>query len=264
MPNDSPKPTRLVTSRKWAALTAAGLVAVQPVVMPGVIAGPAMASEAGEAGEAGIEMSEGPSAFLTRLGYFEGTYRIAAALYLGGARDGARAHLEESHHAFYEDIEDGLAKYGAPGFAAKAERFLEAIAQDQGDDEVQARFEALQSALTMAATAANASAYDQLLSIRELVALAAAEYEGGVADGSVELAIEYRDSWGFLEVAKMRASDLVMGEDAALAKAGRDVLEQLTGTEALYPGLTASEAARDASQLTVAAGWIEIIALRQK
>ncbi|MDU8925993.1 hypothetical protein RXV86_01210 [Alisedimentitalea sp. MJ-SS2] len=261
---DRKTPTRTVKPRKWTALTAAGLIAVQPVIAQVVFTTPSHAAESGEAGEAGIEMSEGPSAFLTRLGYFEGTYRIAAELYLIGERDGARAHLEESHHAFYEDIEDALVKYAAPGFSEEAAAFLKAISEDAANDEVSARLAVLLTAMAGTADAAQASAYDRLLSIRELVALAAAEYEGGVDEGRVELAIEYRDSWGFLAVAKIRALSMMEGEDEVLAKAGGEVLEQLEGTVALYPGLTATEAAKDASQLAVAAGWIEIIALRQR
>ena len=98
-------PARRVKSRKWVAATAASLALVQPALTVGftpssaLAAGASEAGEGGEAGEAGVALSEGPSLFLTELGYFEGTYRIAAALYLGGDRDMARAHLGESHHA---------------------------------------------------------------------------------------------------------------------------------------------------------------------
>lgn len=258
---------RRVAPRKWAMATLAGLAAMQAGVLPVVTASPAMAEQAGEggeSGEAGVERSQGPSAFLTQLGYFEGTYRIAASLYLGGHRDAARAHLEESHHAFYEDIEAVLTQYGAPDFNAAAEAFLTAIADDMAGAEVEARLDALLAALVRTGAAAGASNYDQVLSLRELVMLAAAEYEGGVDDGRVEAAIEYRDSWGFLETAKTRARALAEGDDAGLAEAGREVLERLSGSEALYPGLMATEASKDPGLLTLAAGWIEIIALRQR
>ena len=52
-----------------------------------------------------------------------------------------------------------------------------------------------------------------------------------------------------------------------LAAAGRDVLDRMAGLDALYPALEAgegAEAAADGGALSVAAGWIEIIALRQK
>ena len=56
------------------------------------------------------------------------------------------------------------------------------------------------------------------MSIKELIALAAAEYAGGVAaDGSVEVPIEYRDSWGFAETARIRAETLAAGDDGRRA-----------------------------------------------
>ena len=261
-------PPRRVSPRKWAVLAATGLAtAAAPVMLPLLGAAPAFAAsgEAGEAGEAGVVLSEGPSAFLTRLGYFEGTYRIVAELYLSGERDLARVHQEDSHHAFYEDIEPSLAEYGAPGFATEAEAFANAITQGASDQEVRAALNALLAGLSKAAAAAEAPAFQQIKSLQDLITLAAAEYEGGVEDdGTVELAIEYRDSWGFYEVARQRAAAMAASGDAALAKAGREVLEQLDGAEALYPSLIAETAATDPSQLSVAAGWIEIIALRHK
>jgi hypothetical protein len=257
--------TRLVDPKSWAIIAATGLAATAPLALM-VHAGSshaAGASESGEAGEAGVVLSEGPSAFLTKLGYFEGTYRIIAALYLGGNRALAREHMELSHHAFYEDIEPALAEYGAPGFAAENTAFITAILAD-ADADVAAAFDALLAALGRSAAATPAKARDRLMSLRDLMALAAAEYEGGVTDGQVELDMEYRDSWGFYETARKRAEALVANTDPSLSKAGSEVLEQLAGLDTLYPSLTSQTGAADPSPLAAAAAWIEIIALRQR
>ena len=225
------------------------------------------AGEAGEAGEAGVAVEEGPVALLTQLGYFEGTYLIAAQLYLDGDHDLARAHLEESHHAFYEDIEGELEELGVAGFEAEADAFLNAIRHDMADAMVKARLDDVLAETARVGAAAGASGYERLKAVFTLMQLAAAEYEGGVSEGKVELPIEYRDSWGFYEVAKRRAEAMAGGDDAALAAAGRDVLDRMAGLDALYPALEAgegAEAAADGGALSVAAGWIEIIALRQK
>ncbi|MCI2400281.1 hypothetical protein [Aliiroseovarius subalbicans] len=261
------RPVRRVTPRNVtlaSTLVVAGFAVADLAPVANPLAAPALAAggEGGEAGEAGIEMSDGPSVFLTQLGYFEGTYRIAATLFLEGNQDAAREHLEMSHHAFYEDIEEALTHYDAPGFSIEADAFLHAIANDAPDADVTATLDALLAALTRTATAAQAPAREQVLAIRNLVALAAAEYEGGVDEGRVEVAIEYRDSWGFLETARHRAQLLADGADANLVKAGRDALEQMDGLEVLYPGLTADTASSDPSSLAGAAAWIEIIALR--
>lgn len=170
-----------------------------------------------------------------------------------------------SHHADYEDIEHELEEYGATDFEDLAESFADAVRDDADDAKITHLYDALLTALHDAEATSGASDYQQLMSIKELVSLAAAEYEGGVeAEGEVEIPIEYRDSWGFLETARSRAKAIAQGDDADLAVSGREILQQLEGTEALYPGLTADEAATDASLLNVAAGWIEIIALRLK
>lgn len=265
----APAPRR-VSARRWALAGTAislALAGTAPTPVAKLLVTPAHASdaaEAGEAGESGVDLAEGPSAFLTSLGYFEGTYRIAARLYLDGHREGAAAHLDESHHAFYEDIETYIAEYSAPGFAPEAEAFTAAIMQDQGDETVRATYDALMARVATNAAAAKASAYDQAISVHDLIELAAAEYEGGVDAGEVVMAIEYRDSWGFFETARVRAEAFTQSGDDALATAGKDILEHLAAVDALYPSLTSETASPDAADLVVAAGWSEMIALRLK
>ncbi|MGX9351039.1 hypothetical protein ACS3QZ_07550 [Shimia sp. W99] len=271
---NTPRTTR---PRKWSlagTVAATALAAAHPVVVASIAATTGLhataaesseGGEAGESGEAGVELTEGPSAFLTQLGYFEGTYRIITRLYLDGETDAARAHMEESHHAFYDDIEDALQAYGAPGFKSEDAAFVAAVRDGADADTVRKAFDTLHEAISLNAAAADASLRDQILSLKDLVALAAAEYEGGVAgDGAIDIAIEYRDSWGFYDVARARAQAMVDAGTPDAVKAGQDVLDQLDGAEALYPGLLTDKASTDPSQLTVATGWIEIIALRQE
>lgn len=198
------------------------------------------------------------------MGYFEGTYRIVSDLYLSGKRDLARAHLEESHHAFYEDVVPMLAEYNAPAFDDEAEAFTSAILEDATDDTVIATRDALYTALEATSAASVASTFERLQSLHDLMSLAAAEYDGGVANGTVDVAIEYRDSWGFYSTAKSRAEVLARSDDKAMAKAANDVLTRLDGLDAFYPGLDAEATIGDSSMLHAAAGWLEIIALPNK
>lgn len=270
--SDTQKQARRVQPRKLtlAGIAAGALVVAQPMVIGGVLnsvaAWPAGAEtgEGGEAGEGGVVLTEGPAEFLTSLGYFEGTYRIAARLYLAGAHGAAAEHLEDSHHAFYEDIVEQIDAYGASGFADEAAAFTTAIMQDQGDDAVRASYDALMAKVAENASAAGASAYDQAMSIHDLIALASAEYEGGVDEGTVIVPIEFRDSWGFYETAKARAEAFARNADPAIAAAGDELLEYLAPVEALYPSLSSETAGPDPVDLVVATGWSEIIALRLK
>lgn len=264
---DSQKPRR-VTPRKFALLTATSLAAATPAMLPILAAGSvgfataAEASEGGESGEAGVARSEGPSAYLTELGYFEGTYLIIAQLYLTGERDLARAHMEESHHAIYEDIAPRLAEHGAAPFAAQADAFNAAVASGAPDAEVRTAFDALMAAIGEARAAAALPLSEQLVSIKDLLTLAHAEFEGGVDAGRVEVPIEYRDSWGFYETARTRTKALAA--DPETSQAGARLLEKMAGLETLYPGLDADSVSGDPSPLAAAAGWAEIIALRAK
>jgi hypothetical protein len=269
---ESTKP-RTVSPRKWALIAATGIAAAQPALTSDLFVSMAMADqtapaaeagEGGEAGEAGVARSEGPSAYLTELGYFEGTYLIIAGLYLAGERDLARAHMEESHHAIYEDIAPKLAAMGAPEFASAADAFSTAVADDASDDQVAAAMDRLMAEVAAARAAANLPLGDQLISIQDLLTLAHAEYQGGVDQGEVVLAIEYRDSWGFYETARRRAEALAADADPVAAKAGQDMLARMAGLDALYPALTANTASTDAAPLAAAAGWAEIIGLRLK
>lgn len=268
---DDSKP-RTVSPRRLALLTATSLAAAAPLAMPvltagGVLIGSAVeageAGEGGESGEGGVVLGDGPSAFLTELGYFEGTYLIIAQLYLDGERDLARAHMEESHHAMYEDIDPKLTALGAPGFETEAAAFSDAVAGDATDDEVSAKRDALLAKVRTAADAADVSLRDQVVAIKDLLTLAHAEYEGGVDDGQIDIAIEYRDSWGFYETARRRAEAMAASSDPAQAEAGRTLLEKMDGLMDLYPGLDADRASSDPSPLAAAAGWAEIVALRQ-
>lgn len=269
---DTPTTPRRVRPRKLtlAGLAAGALAVAGPATNGGIAAAAlplpagAQSSEAGEAGESGVVLSEGPAEFLTMLGYFEGTYRIASRLYLDGDHQAAADHLEESHHAFYEDIEAQIAAYAAPGFAPEAEAFTAAVREDAGEGAVQTAYDALMARIAENAEAAGASAHDRALSVHDLIKLASAEYEGGVDAGEVIAPIEFRDSWGFYETARARAEGFAASDDADLAEAGAELLSYLKTGTALYPSLTSETAAADASDLVVAAGWSEIIALRLK
>lgn len=268
MPNEKDNSLRTVSPKRWALVTATSLATITAPAITTILTTTAAhataGAEAGEAGEAGVVLTGGSTEFLTRLGYFESTYRIIATLYLEGHRDLAREHMEASHHAFYEDIEEKLTEYSAPGFIAEADAFNAAIADDAGEEQVLTALGNVVAALRTNEQSAGATLSETIMSLKDLMALAAAEYSYGVHEGKVEAGIEYRDSWGFYETTRLRAVAMNDSEDADTAKAGAAILEQLEGLDALYPSLTATDASDSAVDLTVASGWIEIIALRNK
>lgn len=264
---DKPMP-RLVTPGKWVLIAATGLAAAQPALAPDFLFAKAHAAseagESGEAGEAGVELGDGPEAYLTELGLFEEAHRIVAALYAQGETDLAREHLEASHHAYYEDIAPRLAEHGAPGFEAQTEAFARAVTQAGDPSAVAQAAAAIFQAIEVARSAAAPSVRTRVLSIHELLAIAAANFGGGVEAGIVTEALEYRDAWGFVETARALAEALAGSADTGQAEAGREILKQLDAVAPLFPALTATQAPGDPGLLAAAAAWIEIIALRQE
>jgi hypothetical protein len=260
-----PVPPRRVTPRAWAVATAAALSVAAPFAPVPGLATAALAQEAGEggeAGEAGVVRQDGTAGFLTELGLFEAAHRIVNALYQRGDYATALEQLEGSHHAYYEDLAEGLAQYDATPFDAQTQAFAEAIASEASTETVAARLSALLAALDAARGSTDATPRERVLALKTLLDIAAADYAGGVEAGEVVLDHEYRDAWGFVETVRARAQALATDPDADIAAAGTSVLAQLDPLAPLFPDLTATETTGDPAMIAVAAAWVEIIALR--
>lgn len=278
------KPARRVVPRKLSLLSsvalAAGGVTLAPALPPaahlsaayaeeageageiGAVTATAEAGEAGEAGESGI-VDDGTAGFAQMLNLYEATLRITAALSAEGKTDLADEHLESSHHGEYDDLEAELEEYGAPEFEEAAEDFAELIEDRADPDAVAAALAQVLQGIEAARAAAALSPRDEVLALARLAESAASDYDGGVdEDGTILSDQEYRDAWGFVETVRIHAERLAGAEDAAIAKAGADVLEQLEPVKSLFPGLTPEKAGGDTGALHAAAAWIEIIALR--
>lgn len=267
---DTKKPgaARVVSPRSWAL--ASGLAAVSALGVTAPLATPALAqatpaapaAESGEAGEAGMQVQDPAIEYLAKLGLFEASYRIAVALYGTGAHAEAAAHLETSHHAFYDDIADDIAAHGARPFGDKARALTQAIANGDSDEVVTELATALFSAIAAAADAAHPTPGERIMAMHELMDVAAADYKGGVENGKVIEPHEYRDAWGFVETVRARALRLAASDKPDVAQAGRDVLEQVNMLAPLFPSVDATTTEGDPADIAAASAWIEIIALR--
>lgn len=281
----APKAPRTVRPLRWTMLgtaAATGLAFGQVAAVATFVATPAHAqsasesgeagesatvapaSEAGEAGESGAITSDGVAHYLTELGLFEAAHRIVAELYAQGEVALAQEHLADSHHAYYEDLEHEIEENGGIDFEDEAEAFADAVNSGAAPDIVAAAAEAVIAAIKAADAASEATDYDRAMSIKDLLAVAAADYEGGVYEGKVDAPQEYRDAWGFVETARTRADALAASANEGSAKAGTAILEQIASLSPLFPELTAAEAGGDPELLPSAAAWTEIIALRIK
>jgi hypothetical protein len=267
-PDNRPTAPRSVRPRSWTMLaTTAALTAAAPVVPMLATATMAHAQEAGEAGESGeaaVSHGDGVEALLTEMGLFEAAHLIPTALYLRGGRDEALEQFDGAHHAYYEDLATELAEAGVPGFGDEARAFADALHEGLSDETVEARFHTLIAAIARARGATQASLHQQIMAMKRMLDVAAADFAGGVENGEILSEHEYRDAWGFVETVRARASALAASDDADTAQAGTEVLAQLDGLASLFPGLSPEAAPGDPGRIAAAAAWVEIIALRHR
>jgi len=248
---------RLVIPRRtFLGTTAAFVGLAAPSGMNAYAAG-----EGGESGEgAALEGLSPDVSFLTILGQFEATHRIVAGLVANDDPATAKLHLEQSHHAFYEDIAEGLTERGDPSFEAQADQFAEAI--ESGADNATTTELADTVIGIIHRTVHGSKPADVMAAARQLVLIAAGDFEGGVEDGMVVEPQEYRDAWGFANVAEAWLAVVADHADTKVAAAGDAAVRAMQPTAALFDGLDATETDGDASVLYGAAARIEIAALR--
>jgi hypothetical protein len=259
MTDDRNRGPRLVMPRRY--MIAGTIVTVGALAAAGARAQSAEGGEGGEGGEGAVlEGLDAGAEFLTELGLFEATHRIVAGLYLGGATAAAAEHLEYSHHASYEDIEDDIAARGAPGFEPAVGAFAAAVAAGAPAGEVAQLSEAVLAGVE--AARAGAAPADEMKAAEQLLRASAGDYEASVTGGAVTEAQEYRDAWGFAEVARLRLAALAAAPDAEVAAAAGAALAALDPLAEALPGLTATAAPGDPSVILGAAARVELSAYR--
>lgn len=255
----APRTPRLVMPRpaptRRAVLVAAAVLGLLPQAL--------WAQDGGEAGE-GAAIAELPQAvqFLTLLGLFEAQHRIVAGLYAAGDVAMAQEHLAGSHHAFYDDLAEGITATGTPAFETDAVSFATAVNAGADAATVQAAADAVYAGC--AAARAKTSDKNQMLAAEALLRVAASDMEAGVDAGAVTLAQEYRDSWGFATVATLWLESLATDADATVAGAARSALSGKTDVAAQYAGVGATAVPGDPGALLAAAARVELAAFRLK
>ncbi len=229
-------------------------------------AAPLWSQEGGEGGEGGegsaLNGMDATVAFLTLLGLFEAQHRIVAGLYAEGAVAAAQEHLAASHHAFYEDLVAGLATIGAAPFGDEAEAFAAAVNAGADREDVVAKGDAVYAAINAARN--HASAKDRMVAAEALLKVAAGDIEAGVEGGEVTLPQEYRDAWGFSEVAGLWLADLAGANAPEAAAAAASALKGMSDVRAQFAGLTATAAPGDPGAMVAAAARVELAAYRLK
>jgi hypothetical protein len=254
------RPFRKVLPRA-AAFAGATLAAVPATLALVALAPLPVYAQAGEAGEAGAVQAIDEGAHLVaEAGLYEATVRIVAALYAEGDVAGAQEHLETSHHAFYEDVDAEFVQHGLAGFAAEAAAFAEAVRAGAAPEDVAAKAEAVNEAILH--TSETQGVKPAFEAMQALIVTAGEDFIAGTdGAGAVTEPHEYRDAWGFVEVAKARFADIAGEGDASEKAAAEKALEALAEAAALMPGVSASAVGTDAEVLPGIAARLQFAAL---
>lgn len=218
-------------------------------------------AQSGEAGEgAAIAAIDEDAALLAELGLYEATVRIVSALAETGDIVAAQEHLETSHHAFFEEIQEDLDHAGRPAIARQATAFAQAVMTGASNEEIQAAAAATLDAIT--AAQAGSHAQSQFAAVKALVLTAGDDFIAGTDAGAIVEPHEYRDAWGFVQVAKARMQAIAEGGDADEQAAAAKALEALAATDALLPSVAPETVGTDIELLPATASWIEFAALQ--
>ncbi|MCG6885413.1 MAG: hypothetical protein LJE62_16815, partial [Silicimonas sp.] len=221
--------------------------------------------EGGEGGELMVSAGYGAADVLTDLGLIEGHLRAGMELYRAGMGDMAATHMKHPGDELYAELAGHLEEYGHPGFADELTLLSEAVAEGAPVPDAEAAFEHLLARIGEARRATGATPQEQLEALRQMVLVAAEEYEIGIKDGAIIKMHEYQDAWGFVRAARAEASELAGSNSDKVRAAAEAVLASLGGTDVAFTGIAPEgNVTGDASALYGAAARIEIAALRLK
>ncbi|MCB2130733.1 MAG: hypothetical protein KDE03_17130 [Rhodobacteraceae bacterium] len=267
---------RKVHAFGWTTIAVTGLAvgaanAATPVAGPGS-AGPeplwlAQSTEGGEGGEAGhVQEGDAVVAYLTGLGIIEGKTRVTQALSLAGQQAEAVSRLPRAEDDIIRDLLPMMSETLAGEFAQALTALASAMSDTAASSEDrEAAFQAVFASIAEAREHSGATEAAEAQAIVALLRDAADDYAAGVTDGSIVDPDEYRDAWGYVQVARSLSAHMA-GEDDPLEKAfGQKVADAIDAAGEALPGAMPGDAPLgDASLLAAAAATAELAAYRLK
>lgn len=226
--------------------------------------------EGGEGGEGGgtTELIGNDAAYLSQLGLVRGHLWVGVQLYKAGHVDMALTHMKHPGDELYTGLKPALAARGEKGFADALTKLANAVEQKQSAEVVERRHQELEKAVSDAENLSSKSLHTALMSIERMVRTAADEYAIGVKNnGEIVNMHEYQDSYGFVEAAKARLSQLSDTQKNESPAAVTEVNDQLHSISQLWSGLAPEgnlEGSARASILYGAAARIQLAAWELK
>ena len=166
---------------------------------------PPAASEGGEGGEGGEgsqEIASSDTAYLAVLGQMRGHLIVARELMQQGNVAQAEKHIGHPVEELYGSVEPELERRRVKPFKKSLTALLELIQASPGSAETGKAYQSAVAAIDAArlgvAENVRLDPATTAAVVREIVKVAASEYDASIADGAIVETIEYQDSRGFV------------------------------------------------------------------
>ncbi|RUO62150.1 hypothetical protein [Pseudidiomarina insulisalsae] len=209
-----------------------------------------------------VDLRVNDSAYLARLGLIRGHLYVGKKLYDQGHLAMAKTHMKHPEDELYAALVPAFSARGVEGFGDHLNALADAVNQEQGDDAVNAAYDALIIAIKDAEQVQRKEVKDVLMSLSTMLLTAGEEYDIGVKSGEVVNVHEFQDAYGFTTIARSRLDELTEVQREANAEAIAEVEAILASLPPLWPTITPEgKVAGDSSALYGAAARIELATL---
>lgn len=163
---------------------------------------PSEGGEGGEGGEGSQEIASSDTAYLAVLGQMRGHLIVAGELMREGNFAQAEKHIGHPVEELYGSVEPELARRRVKPFKENLTVLLELIQASPGSPDTRKAYQSAVAAVDAArlgvAETVRRDPATTAAVVREIVKVAASEYDASIADGAIVETIEYQDSRGFV------------------------------------------------------------------
>jgi hypothetical protein len=203
---------------------------------------PSEGGEGGEGGDGAQEIASSDTAYLAVLGQMRGHLIVAKELMQQGNFAQAEKHIGHPVEELYGSVEPELQRRRVKPFKQTLTALLELIQAAPGSPETRQAYQSAVAAIdaAMLGVPENVRRDPNTTAtvVREIVKVAASEYDASIADGAIVETIEYQDSRGFvLYAGELLKSSLGPGARADAVAILVPIQQRLAVLAKAWPGV---------------------------
>ncbi|MEA5441112.1 hypothetical protein [Cyanobium gracile] len=218
--------------------------------------------EGGEGGEGSQEIAASDTAYLAVLGQMRGHLIVAVELMQEGNVAQAEKHIGHPVEELYGSVEPDLERRRVKPFKESLTALLELIQASPGSSETRKAYQsavaAIDAAMLGVPETVRRDPTTTAAVVREIVKVAASEYDASMADGAIVETIEYQDSRGFvLYAGELLTASLGPGTGPEAMALLVPIQRRLTALSKAWPSLKPpSRPVMDARTVTILASQL--------